>query len=336
MTIHQADFMEKEKKFIFGRQDSWKRLEELIACKRRSFNEIRELGQLYQQVTEDLSYAQTHFPDTELTDYLNHLVRRCHTVFYRYEGMRLRKVIRFFSREFPEVLYRITVPILLSAMIFLASIGISFFMVRHNTNLGEIFLDQRSFEMAMNDLELRKKFSNFDNIPQEVRSALSLYLWFNNSMVSVYCFVLGITLGLGTAYVLIRNGFMLGALLAIYYMNGHFLDFFSIIMVHGSIELVAIVIAGGAGMNVGLAVLHPGRIPRTERLKENAVSALKVLWGVIALLLMAGLIEGLITTMKLPVPFRLLIAGVNLTLLGLYYARGYLLTRQDRSSLPSA
>ena len=205
-------------------------------------------------------------------------------------------------------------------------------MVKSNTALGEIFLSPRAYEMAMKDLGLRKKFSNFDNIPKEARVPISYFLWVNNSMVSIYCFVLGITFGVGTTYILIKNGFMLGAFLAIYYMNGHMLDFSSLIMIHGSIELIAIIIAGGAGLNLALALLFPGRVPRIKKLKVNARMALSTLGGVISLLLIAGLIEGLVTPLKLPVFFRILIAAVNIIFLLLYFYRGVLLTRQDKYS----
>jgi len=333
-TINVKAYTMTVKEFILRNQERWDRLEALVSARKRSFAEVRELGRLYQQVTEDLSFAQTTFPEEVVTEYLNQLIRRCHALFFRQEKMRGRRIVDFFTVTFPGLLGKLWVPVFVSTAVFAVSIGVSFFLVKGNIEMGEIFLPGNMYDMAVNDLELRKKFSNFDNIPERMRTAISLYIWFNNSMVSLYCFVLGITFGLGTLYILIRNGFILGALTAVYYMNGQFADFVSLIMVHGSIELVAIVFAGGAGLHVGSALISPGRLPRTQRLKMNAVNALKILWGVISLLLIAGLIEGLVTPLKLPVHIRLAIMSANLLLLGLYCMWGMVLRRKDTNLQP--
>ncbi len=314
--------MESLRDFISTRKDRWRLLEDLLAKKKRSFEEVMELGKLYQRAADDLSHCGTRYGENGVTEYLNQLVRKCHTAFYRPEKIRLSGIAGFFTRRFPALLYRLRYAILASTAVFSLSIFASFLMVSNNVVLGEIFLPDRMYDMAVRDLELRTQFSNFDNIPDGMRTALSLYVWFNNSMVSVYCFALGITFGLGTLFILVRNGFMLGALMAIYFMNGHFLDFFSIIMVHGSLELPAIVIAAGAGLSIGTSLVYPRRLPRIMALKESAKNGLMVLGGVIALLLAAGLIEGLITPMKLPVEHRLIIMSVNVLLLALYAARG--------------
>lgn len=326
--------VEAEHEYVQGNRERWDRLHELLEMKKRSFEDLREMGVLYQRATDDLSYCQTRYPGSDVASYLNHLVRKCHTVLFRPESARLRKIFSFFTERFPELIFELRYSMLAACAVFAVSIAVSFFMVKQNVVLGEIFLPERMYEMAVRDLELRQQFSNFDRIPEEMRTAISLYIWFNNSMVSLYCFVLGITLGLGTVFILVRNGFILGALLAVYYMNGQVLDFFSIIMVHGSLELPAIVIAGGAGLSIGLSLINPGRIGRAAALKESAARALLVLAGVVAILLLAGLIEGLVTPLKLPVAHRLIIMTVNFLLLGLYAARGALMKR-DRNSPPS-
>lgn len=329
-----GEAVESEREYVLENRERWDRLHELLGKRKRSFAELREMGVLYQRATDDLSLCQTRYPGADVTSYLNNLVRRCHTVLFRQENARLGKIIGFFTRRFPELIYELRFPMLAAAVIFVISIAVSYFMVKHNVVLGEIFMPEKMYEMSVRDLELRQQFSNFDRIPPEMRTAISLYIWFNNSMVSLYCFVLGVTFGLGTVFILVRNGFILGALLAIYHMNGHVVDFFSIIMVHGSLELPAIVIAGGAGLSIGLSLVNPGRIGRVEALRAASGRALLVLAGVISILLLAGLIEGLVTPLKLPVGHRLIIMTVNFILLGLYAVRGGIM-RRDTNSPPS-
>lgn len=325
--------MEREIDYNARNRKRWDRLEELLKKKKRSFDEIQELGNLYLAVSDDLSFCQTNFPDSDITRYLNHLVRRCQVIFFRRDKTRLRSILDFFSSEFPRLIFELRYYIAVSFAFFMLSLALSFSFVERNIMLGEIFLPERMYDMAVRDLELRRQFGNFDAIPEAHRSALSLYVWFNNSIVAINCFVLGITLGLGTVYILFFNGTLLGALSAVYHMNGHLLDFSSLIMVHGSIELPAIMIAGGAGLALGMSVLRPGRLSRTDALRKEALRSLKVLAGVIAMLFAAGLVEGLITPMKLPVRERIIIALLNAALLMLYVARGFIMMKGRRSPL---
>ncbi len=320
----------REIDYIVENRSRWDRLEELLRKKRRNFSEIRELGNLYLAVSDDLSFCQTQFPESDIRHYLNHLVRQCHALFFHREKTRLRTVVAFFSTDFPKLLFELRYYIASSFAILAIALALSFGFVKQNVMLGEIFLPDRMYEMAMRDLELRRQFGNFDAIPEALRSALSLYVWFNNSVVAINCFVLGIAFGLGTAYVLFFNGAMLGSLLAVYHTNGHLLDFFSLIMVHGSLELPAIVIAGGAGLALGFSLVRPGRLARKDAVRNAALRCLKVLAGVIALLFVAGLIEGLITPLKLPVRDRIIIAIINAVLLILYTARGFIMMKDTR------
>ena len=124
---------------------------------------------------------------------------------------------------------------------------------------------------------------------------------------------------------------MLGALTAIYYMNGHLIDFISLILVHGSIELTAIFISGGAGFYIACAILVPNRKKRIDNIKKNSLTALKCIIGVIALLFWAGLIEGLITTLKLKISLRFIIAIINILILILYFLTGFFIMKKDKN-----
>jgi len=243
-------------------------------------------------------------------------------------------MINFFGKELPSIFYNLRHPILLSLIIFIISSAAAFFMVRNNVELAEIFVDSHTYEMILNDLETRNQFSNFDDIPKEIRVPVSLYIWYNNSKVALFAFVLGITLGLGTIYILAMNGLMLGTLMSIYYMNGYFTDFISLILVHGSIELTAIFISGGAGFFLSSAVLIPQREKRIEKVKKNALIAFKCIIGVVILLLWAGLIEGLVTTLKLKISYRFIIAAVNIFLIILYFLPGFFIRKKDMNLQP--
>lgn len=324
--------MIKEHDFIQKNKQEWEKLNSLLKKHKKTFIEIEEFGKLYQKATEDLSFSQTNFHDSDVTYYLNNLIHKCHFIFYRPKKSNFFKLLSFFGKELPKIFYKLKYPILLSLLIFFISSLTSFLMVKSNVELTEIFVDSRTYEMVLSDLESRNKFGNFDNIPKEYRLPISIFIWFNNSKIAVLAFVFGITLGLGTIFILITNGFMLGALTAIYYINGHLTDFISLILVHGSIELTAIFISGGAGFYIASAVLIPGRKKRMDNVKNNSLTAFKCIIGVIVLLLWAGLIEGLVTTLKLNISIRFIIAVINILILISYFALGLLFMKKDKNS----
>ncbi len=334
--------MKSENDFLAQNREKWIELERLLDKKKKKFEDFEQIGRLYQEATEDLSYAQTHFPGSRIEEFLNSLVRKCHLLFQTRKKPRIKGAIDFLAKGFAKMLTDLRIPIAVSGLIFVVSIATSFIMVTNNVELAQMFLDQSSYEMALRDLENRREFGNFDDIPEEVRIPLSVHLWIHNSRVSLLVFVLGITFGIGTLYILIVNGFMLGSLMAVYFMNGHFLDFFSLIMVHGSVELTAIAIAGGAGFSLAGAILNPARQTRIDRIKFVAKRALKCFIGVVIMLLWAGLLEGLITPLKLPIWIRLLIAVVNILIISLYFASGTAKSQPEEikptntSLLPSA
>ncbi|MBN2547445.1 MAG: stage II sporulation protein M [Spirochaetes bacterium] len=327
--ISEFDFIQKNRA-------GWERLDLLFKKRKKSFNEAEEFGNLYLKTTEDLSFSQTHFSNSNLNQYLNNLIYKCHFIFYKKKKSNLLRLINFFGKELPKIFYSLKYPILLSFMIFILSSSIAFLLVRNNVELAEIFVDSHTYEMILTDLETRDQFSNFDNIPKEYRIPISFYIWFNNSKVALYAFVLGITFGLGTIFILIMNGLMLGTLMSIYFMNGHFTDFISLILVHGSIELTAIFISGGAGFFLSSAILVPKREKRIEKLKINALIAFKCITGVIVLLLWAGLIEGLVTTLKLNVSIRFIIAAVNIVIIILYFIPGFFIMKKDMNLQPGS
>ncbi|MBV9470190.1 MAG: stage II sporulation protein M, partial [Abitibacteriaceae bacterium] len=126
---------------------------------------------------------------------------------------------------------------------------------------------------------------------------------------------MGVTMGLGTALVLIFNGLMLGGLSGVA-MNEHVdLLFWAVILPHGILELSAITIAGGAGLVLARALYAPGDLPRRDAIKIAGGEAARLAVGVAGILVIAGLIEGFITPQ--PIPPLLKIAFALLTAIGL-------------------
>ncbi|UJF32577.1 stage II sporulation protein M [Paenibacillus hexagrammi] len=151
---------------------------------------------------------------------------------------------------------------------------------------------------------------------------ISTAIMTNNIRVAVMAFISGVTLGFGTAYLMISNGLIVGALAAVFMQSGKSYVFWAYILPHGIIELSAIFIAGGAGLYMGYRFFVPGPFPRRARFLESAKESAQLLIGTVPLFVIAGIIEGYITPSTLSLEVKYLIAGGTLVILALYYMYG--------------
>jgi uncharacterized membrane protein SpoIIM required for sporulation len=117
----------------------------------------------------------------------------------------------------------------------------------------------------------------------------------NNIKVSFMAFSMGVLLSLGTGFVLLQNGIMLGAFQYFFYQQGFLLPSFLTIWIHGTIEIASIIIAGAAGLVMGNSILFPGTYPRMESFRKGAKKGLKIVIGLVPLFVMAGFLESYVT-----------------------------------------
>ncbi len=115
----------------------------------------------------------------------------------------------------------------------------------------------------------------------------------NNLTVSLSTAYSGILLGIPSIFSLIFNGLLLG----IYFKTEtNFIELLAFIIPHGIFEIPAIIISGAVGLYLGHIGFKTIRGKETiGRLTESLKRSMWVLIGVTILLLVAGIIEGLIS-----------------------------------------
>jgi uncharacterized membrane protein SpoIIM required for sporulation len=147
------------------------------------------------------------------------------------------------------------------------------------------------------------------------------YIGVNNIQVAIMAFAGGVTFGALTVYAMIQNGLMVGVLSGFFGQAGAGFPFWALIAPHGSLELPAIIIAGGAGLKMAGSLLFPGDLTRGASLKAAAPVAARILLGTVPLFVLAAAIEGFFTPSAAPdvvkvavgvVLFALLVAYVTL------------------------
>lgn len=317
---------------IRQRHKVWQRLEELITRANGGIgqlpaDELRELGQLYRQVCTDLAIARRDYPDHTLTNYLNQLVTRAHGVIYRYSAAEPNRVVTFFRYTLPHT-FRATWPMTLTAaLVFLLPAIASFIAAFRDPALGETFVPGVDF--IVNQIRNGEEWWLRIN---EGPAAASAEIMTNNITVAIRAFAGGVTLGLYTLYVLLVNGLLLGTVAGIAQRFDFASNLWGFVAAHATLEFSAIFIAGGAGLQLGWAILRPGTLSRRGALVVAARRAVVLLIGCALILVVAGLIEAFISPTTLPLALKLFVSISSGVLLYAYL----LLSGQDKEQSSNA
>lgn len=291
-------------RFIEIRKSDWERLTALIEKTTLTSAEVEEVGALYRATTSDLSVAQRDFPRSEITNYLNQLTAKAHSTVYRAEPFSAKQFRRFFTHDIPRTFretWRFTV--VASLLFYLPAILIGI-AVNINPTFAEQILPAGA-QGIIAQIEDGYKWFEFESY-----SATSALITTNNIGVSIRAFAGGMLAGFFTIYVLIFNGILLGGILglAIYH------DFFALlhfVIGHGVIELSMICVAGGAGLVLGWAILHPRPYSRSQAIALAGRKALIMLITCALWLVVAGLIEGFISPRPDIPPYIKYIVGIG-------------------------
>ena len=274
-------------------------------------DELRELALLYRQTAADLSTAREHRADAQLAAYLNQLLGRAHNLIYSASPGRSRNIVAFYARTFPQVFRETWHYTLAATAIFLLGGLLGLTVSAIDPGFERHFLGGA----MMDTIERREMWTHSILAVKPLASSRILT---NNLSVSFAAFAMGITAGIGTAWMMLFNGLMIGVVGAACFRAGMSVPLWSFVAPHGSLELPAIFIAGGAGLLLGSALIAPGALPRREALRVNGASAVRLLLGVIPLLVIAGIIEGFVSPVSIS-PSGKFVIGVSIFVLLILY-----------------
>lgn len=295
-------------RWLEKRKPYWARLEELVQRSGRgvgalSHNELQELGLLYRQTASDLATVREDITSKQLAAYLNQLLGRSHNLIYMGRKPRVSGIVGFYLETYPRE-FRKTLPQTLLAFAIFVVAGIAACLVTlHDPGFANRLLGPQMMET----IEQRKMWTNSI---VTIKPLASSGIMTNNLTVAFTTFAMGITGGLGTIWMMMTNGLLIGVIGAATWRAGMALQLWSFVAPHGVLELPAIFIAGGAGLEIARGMLFPGLLPRRESLAQAGGRAAKLIMGTIPLLIVAGVIEGFFSPSNAPVAMKFTLAGV--------------------------
>ena len=291
------------RRFRAAREAEWRRLDELLTVLEKrspralSDEDLMALPVLYRGALSSLSVARETSLDLELVTWLESLCTRAYFFIYGVRTSPLRRLRAFFEHDWPSAVRSLWKETIVASLLLALGAFAAFLLVSSDPGWFGVFVPEdlaggRDFSASAAFLEK----SLYDE-PEDGRGGwlgvFATFLFTHNSAVAITCFALGFAFGVPTTMLLVYNGTMLGAFLALFGSHGLTAGLIGWLLIHGSTELFAIAIAGAAGLRIGWSVVFPGEASRLASATASGRTAALAMAGVVIMLFVAGLLEGI-------------------------------------------
>lgn len=292
MVIIKENFMNVQR-WIARREPNWKQLDTILqqvekkGLKSLNSEQIRHFTSLYRSVSADLARAKTQQVGESIVRDLQILTTRSYNQIY--QGSRRQEwgaSLEFYRWGFPAALQENWVYIAIATAIFLLGMIVSWWFAWQDPTFISLIAPPHIISQVRDRQEL------WMGSIVGVEPFASSQIMVNNIKVSFTAIAGGIPAGLLTVYILVFNGVLMGTLATLVWQNNLAYPFWAFVFPHGSLELPAIFIAGGAGLLIARAIVFPGSYRRRDALKIYSSKAANLVYGIIPLLIIAGMIEG--------------------------------------------
>jgi uncharacterized membrane protein SpoIIM required for sporulation len=278
--------------YVLAHHADWSRLEALLKRRRLSGQEADELVERYQQVATHLSVLRSAAPDPTLVAHLSSLLARARNRSVGSQVGTWRGVAYFFTDRFPAGLYRLRRWWLATAAANVAVTAVMIWWLLDHPNVEQSLLSPSEIDQLVNH-DVEGYYSEY------AASHFAAQVWVNNAWVTALCLALGI-FGLPLVKVLFDNVANLAIIGSIMIRHDRGQLFWGLILPHGLLELTAVFVAGGVGFRLCWSWVEPGDLSRSQALAREGRTAGTVALGLVAVLLVSGVIEAFVTPSPLP------------------------------------
>ncbi|NEW38342.1 stage II sporulation protein M [Nocardia cyriacigeorgica] len=298
--------------YSYAHRGSWNRLDFLARKGKLTGAEADELVALYRRTSQQLARLQTHSPDPELVAGLSAVLARARAKVLGTRADTWSEIGRFFTHRFPVAVYRAWPWWAAVAAVFIVvSAGIGGWVAESDSARSVLGIPKNTEAVTAPGGAFETYYSEHAN------EAFAAQVWTNNAWVSAIALFTGVLI-LPAVYLLFMNALNLGVTAGLMAEAGRLDSFFGFILPHGTLELTAVFVAGGAGLKLGWTLVDPGRLSRLEAVARQGRATATIALGLVGVLLVAGLLEGFVTPSGLPAPLRIAIGFAAEALFLLY------------------
>jgi uncharacterized membrane protein SpoIIM required for sporulation len=312
----------KQERFEQAHRQEWEAFAARVAGGDRAPGGAAEpLPAAYRRICQHLALARDRHYTAGLIQHLNSLALAGHRILY---GSHLDLAPRwgaFLAGGLARSVRDLARPVLVSALLFLLPAGLlPLAMLR---DPAAVYLVEEPASLARLERMYQKQDGRFGRLNQSSTDVamFGFYIW-NNVRITFQAFAGGLLLGLGSALYLLINGFHFGAAAGYLTQAGLGAQFWPFVATHSALELTALVLAGGAGLHLGWALLAPGRRTRGAALMRAAREGMPVVYGAALMDVLAAGIEAFWSaSARIPAGLKLGAAGVLWTAVAVYLLR---------------
>ena len=279
----------RETQFIKQNKEKWLEFESTLQGDAKDADRLRDL---FIQITDDLAYSRTFYPNRSVRVYLNGLAQRVYLKLYKNRKSRIGQLLHFWTDELPQEIYNSRKAFRLAFFAFCLSFAIGLLSCAMDIEFAQVILGENYVEMTQANIESGDPMAVYK---QKGQFDMFLGITFNNLMVAFLAFAMGVFFGIGSLVVLVSNGIMVGCFQYFFVHHGVFQESFLTIWIHGTLEISAIVIASAAGITMGQGAAFPGTYTRMQSFQQSARRGAKIMVGTVPLFVIAGFLEGFLT-----------------------------------------
>jgi uncharacterized membrane protein SpoIIM required for sporulation len=320
----------REIAFIKINKEKWLEFEQAIFGKAKKNPD--EMANLYIQLMNDLSYAQTYYAKSKTVVYLNYLASQIYQKIYKTKRTESNRLMYFFKTEVPLLLYEYRRYLVYAFALFFATVCIGAISARYDADFVRLILGDGYVNKTLeniksgNPVAIYKSGSNWGSF---------IGITINNLYVGMMCYIFGIFGGIGTFYFSLQNAIMLGSFQYFFFQQGVFWKSVRGIWIHGAMEIFGIVIETAAGFILGASILFPKTYSRMNSFKIGFKNSFKIFLSTVPFTIAAGFLEGFITRYSIDMPNWLssFIILFTLSVISFYYLIYPLIVHKKTTSL---
>lgn len=278
----------REAQFLQQNAEKWKQYEQEL----HQVDSPDIFADRFVELTDDLAYAKTFYAKSNTARYLNGLASLFHQKIYRNKKEKSTRVVSFWQYELPYLFKQYHRQLGYSFLFLATFVFLGVLSAKYDDSFTRLILSDDYINMTNENIENGDPFGVYK---KQGQLDMFLQIAFNNIKVSIIAFVAGIFFSVGTVYLLLQNGLMLGSFEYLFFSKGLGLESVLVVFLHGTLEISAIVIAGCAGLVLGNSFLFPKTYTRGQSLLKGARDGMKIVFGLVPVFLVAAFLESFVT-----------------------------------------